>query len=67
MLPLISLKDFLNPYPDLVLYNANIYTVDAQQPTARAIAILNGRVMAVGHDKEILKLAGSRTVKTDIG
>ena len=36
---------------DLVLYNARIHTMDATQPTARAIAIRDNRILAVGDDR----------------
>lgn len=39
-----------------ILYNANIYTLDPQNPKATALAIdsLNGRILAVGDDQTIL-------------
>nr|WP_157369757.1 amidohydrolase [Zavarzinella formosa] len=46
---------------DLILHNANILTVDAKFSTAQAIAIRNGRIMAVGTDGDVLKLKGSET------
>jgi predicted amidohydrolase YtcJ len=52
---------------DTVLYNANIYTSDPLQPIAQAIAISNGKIVAVGSDKDILNLSGSTTSKIDIG
>ena len=33
---------------DLILTNADIYTVDPDQPTATALAIKDGRILAVG-------------------
>lgn len=47
--------------PALIIFNANIHTIDAQQPTWQALAILENRIVAVGSDKEIKKLAGSQT------
>ncbi len=38
----------------LVIHNANLYTFNPQHPTASAIAIDEGRVIAVGTDDEIL-------------
>lgn len=35
---------------DLILTNADIYTVDPDQPTATALAIKDGRILAVGDD-----------------
>jgi predicted amidohydrolase YtcJ len=38
----------------LVIYNSKLHTFDASQPTASAIAIEHGRVVAVGSDADIL-------------
>ena len=46
---------------DLAIVNASVYTVDAQRPTAEAIAIAGDRIAAVGTSAEIRRLAGART------
>jgi len=51
--------------PDLIIVNANVHTMDSSQPAAQAIAILGDRIVAVGTDKEIKKLAGSLTRTMD--
>ncbi len=51
--------------PDLILYNAKIYTVDPDQPWAEAAACHNGRFLAVGSDAEIRKMAGDKTEMID--
>jgi predicted amidohydrolase YtcJ len=51
--------------PDLIIVNANIHTMDSRQPLAQALAILGNRIIAVGSDKEIKKLAGPRTRTID--
>jgi predicted amidohydrolase YtcJ len=38
-----------------ILYNARIYTMDARQSFATAIAVHDGKILAVGGDYEILK------------
>ena len=38
---------------DLVIYNANIYTVDSTFSVCRSIAINKGKIIAVGTDEEI--------------
>ena len=43
--------------PDLILYNANIWTVHSRQPRAQAVAISGGRFLAVGSNQEVLALA----------
>jgi predicted amidohydrolase YtcJ len=47
--------------PDLVVYNAKVYTVDPQMPRAGAFAVKGGRFLAVGASDEIKSLAGRRT------
>ena len=44
--------------PDAIFHNARIYTMEARQPLAQAVAIKDGRFLAVGHDAEITPLAG---------
>jgi predicted amidohydrolase YtcJ len=53
--------------PDLVLVNARIHTVDDTNPAATAVAIRDGRFVAVGSDAEIRALAGARTRVEDLG
>jgi hypothetical protein len=53
--------------PDLILYNANVWTVNATQPRAQALAISGGRFLAIGSNAEVLALAGGRAKKIDIG
>lgn len=49
---------------DLILANARIYTVEAEQPWAEAVAIRDGKILAVGAaaDVEMYKGAGTRIV-----
>ncbi len=53
--------------PDLILYNANVWTVNPRQPRAQAIAISNGRFYAIGSNEEILALAAGSAKKIDLG
>ena len=53
--------------PDLILYNANMWTVDVKQPRVQAVAISSGRFVAVGSDQEVLRLAAGRSRKVDLG
>jgi predicted amidohydrolase YtcJ len=50
---------------DLLIYNATIHTMDPNQPTAQAVAILGNRVIAVGSNDEIRKLSGTGTRTID--
>jgi predicted amidohydrolase YtcJ len=51
--------------PDLIVYNAKIYTMDPAVPTAEAVAIRSSRFIAVGSSAEIKSLAGKRTQMVD--
>src|SRR5712692_703274 len=50
---------------DLVVFNANVYTVDPRLPKAQAFAVKNGRFAAVGSDAEVRGLAGKSTQTFD--
>lgn len=52
--------------PDLILTNAEIYTLDRDLEMAEAIAIHDGRIIAVGSSKEVLGLAGDETEVEDL-
>ena len=60
-LPLLRLEE-----PELILYNGNIWTVDETQPQAQALAISDGRFLAVGSNEDVLRLATARTRKIDL-
>ncbi len=47
--------------PTLIIHNAKIYTVDSAQSQAEAVACLDGNIVAVGANDDILPLAGPRT------
>ncbi|MBU4267521.1 MAG: amidohydrolase [Acidobacteria bacterium] len=51
---------------DLVLYNGKIFTVDTNQPWAMAVAIRDGKFIAVGSDADVKKLAGKNTEMVDL-
>jgi len=53
--------------PNLILHNANIITVDPNQPKAQAIAIFGDRILHVGTNEEVLKLATTFTQLVDMG
>ena len=40
----------------LILHNAIVWTVDEDNPTAEAVAIKDGNIIAVGSNAEVLKL-----------
>jgi predicted amidohydrolase YtcJ len=53
--------------PDLILVNGLVHTMDANDLTATAVAIKDGRFVAVGSDDEVRGLAGFGTTVEDLG
>lgn len=53
--------------PQLVLVNAKVFTADPALPYAQAIAIENGRILAVGPDEQVRALIGPNTRMIDAG
>jgi len=51
---------------DLVLVHGTILTVDAQDSVAQALAVRGGKIVAIGTDQDILRLAGARTRRIDL-
>jgi len=47
--------------PELIVFNADIRTVDQNQNRAEAFAIKGGRFVAVGNNEEVLDLKGATT------
>ena len=52
--------------PTLILHNARIYTVDARNTIADAVAIAGDRIARVGTEAEILGLKGPSTRLVDV-
>jgi hypothetical protein len=52
---------------DLILHRGRIYTVDARDSVAEAVAIAGGRIAAAGGNDEIRALAGRGTRQVDLG
>src|SRR5690606_11049823 len=52
---------------DAILFNGRIVTLDAQSTIAEAIAIRGERIAAVGSNAEIGSLAGTATLRIDLG
>ena len=52
--------------PNLVLFNGNFYTPRTGCPHATAVAIYEGRIVAVGEDAEVRALAGVSTEQVDL-
>jgi len=52
--------------PDLILYNGKLYTQDSKVPEASAIAIRDGRILAIGSDTDIRALATANTKEINL-
>ena len=55
-----------NVIADLILHNGRLHTVDRAQPKATAVAIKDGRFIAVGNDGEAMALRGDATQVIDL-
>ncbi len=53
-------------YADLILTNGKIWTVNAAQPQAEAVASIGSRIVAVGSSSDIRKWAGPQTRIVDL-
>ncbi len=51
---------------DLILHNGRLHTVDRAKPKASAVAIKDGKFVAVGTDAEAMALRGSATQVIDL-
>jgi predicted amidohydrolase YtcJ len=50
---------------DLIVRNAHIWTVNPKQPQAEALAVLNGRFVAVGSEAAVMRWQGPHTRVVD--
>ncbi|MGH7199384.1 MAG: amidohydrolase, partial [Planctomycetaceae bacterium] len=53
--------------PTLIVHHGKIVTVDPEFTIAEAMAVRGDRILAVGSNEDVLKLAGPRTEKLDLG
>src|SRR4030095_11788598 len=54
------------PTADLILHHGLFTTLSRANPTATAVAIQNGRFVAVGSDKDVMAQAGPKTKVVDL-
>lgn len=52
---------------DIVFVNGHIITVDSTDRVAQAVAVMDGRILAVGTTAAIDSLAGPSTERVDLG
>jgi len=52
--------------PKTILYNGILATQNTARPPAQAVAVGNGKILALGRDADVLNLAGSDTEKIDL-
>lgn len=55
-----------NVYADLVVKNANVITVNRNQPRAQAFAVLSGHFIAVGNTANVARFIGPKTKVLDL-
>jgi predicted amidohydrolase YtcJ len=51
----------------LILTNGKIITVDERFTIAQAVAIQGSRIVSVGSNQDIIKIAGPNTRRMDLG
>lgn len=61
-----ELPDAVVERPDRIFYGGTVLTVDDEFTVAEAVAVRNGRFIAVGTDSEIRALAGAETDEIDL-
>ena len=54
------------PPPQLILFHGRILTVDSRDSIAEAVAIRDGKIIAIGTDREILRTADAATQRIDL-
>jgi len=54
-----------NENPDLIVYNAVVYTADSIKPMVEAFSVKDGRILETGHYEGIIKLKGAKTLLVD--
>jgi predicted amidohydrolase YtcJ len=52
--------------PDMILFNGKVITVDQKSTIAQALAVKDGKIIAVGTNDEIKKTAGTQTQMIDV-
>ena len=61
-----AVMDTLLTYPELIVTNGRIATLDAERTTVEAMAVRDGRILALGTTGEMRALAGPSTTILDV-
>jgi predicted amidohydrolase YtcJ len=64
--PFTQASSLTTHYPDMILHNGKIITVDKKWTIVEAVSIKGGKFLAVGSNKMVLASAGRETVKIDL-
>ena len=72
LIPLLVVGFHLSPVvgaegPDVIYHGGDVVTIDDKNPTAEAVAVKDGKIVAVGTKTDILKLKGDSTRLIDLG
>lgn len=52
--------------PELILVHGRVITIDSHDSIAEGLAVRDGKIIAVGTDRDILRLAGAATRRIDL-
>ncbi len=55
------------PQADLILHHGKVLTMDARGSVVQALAVRDGKIVAVGRDAAVLRLKGGKTRVVDLG
>jgi predicted amidohydrolase YtcJ len=55
------------PVADTIFSNGDIVTMDEAAPAAEALAIKDGRILAIGASADVLRTRGPGTIMVDLG
>lgn len=52
---------------DVIYTNGNVITMDDAHPSAKGVAVKDGKILSVGSDEEVLKSRGAKTEVVNLG
>jgi predicted amidohydrolase YtcJ len=66
LLMLLASPVFAADPPDAIYHGGDVVTIDDKNPTAEAVAVAGGKIVAVGKKDDVLKLKGDKTALIDL-